>query len=98
MTYRRSDSDPRKLWDDALERQYVAILAREFRIARGLPPDTRLQVSFPPNEERIVILEGCNVWIMDIGSDDDDFYFVDLRSNPLIFPMPQDWIDLEEIG
>jgi hypothetical protein len=78
------------------EQEYAAILAREFRKARGIPPDTRLQVSFPPDSERIVILEGTNVWVMDIGSDDDDFWFRDLRDQLLSFPMPQDWIDLEE--
>lgn len=81
---------------EKLEPQYIAILAREFRKARGLPPDTRLYVSFPPKEERIIVLEGTRIWIMDIGSDDDDFYFCDECSNPLVFPMPEDWLKLEE--
>jgi hypothetical protein len=78
------------------EREYVAILAREFRKARGIDPNTRLQVSFPEGSERIIILEGCNIWIMEIGSDDDGFWFRDLQNKLITFPMPDDWLKLEE--
>lgn len=84
-----------KLTREQLDAPYVAILAREFRKARGIPPDTRLQVTFRPDES-IIVLEGTNVWIMSIGSDDDDFQFFDNDGVELRFPMPQDWLDLGE--
>jgi hypothetical protein len=84
---------------------YVAILAREFRKARGLPEDRPLSIAFRADES-IVILEdpstilpgvlSSNVWIMQIGSDDDDFTFYDNDGVECKFPIPEDWFKLEE--
>lgn len=89
--------DKQTLNDDTSDARYGAILAREFRKARGIAADTRLQVSFRP-DELIIILEGSNIWVMCIGSDDDEFHFVDNDEVVLKFPMPQEWLNLEEQG
>lgn len=57
--------------------RYTRQLGKEFRQQRGLTPDTPLQL-YSRADERWVIVEltGADVWIHDIGSDDDEWFFV----------------------
>jgi len=81
--------------DDPIMLEYRRILAREFRKARGLPEHAVLDIAFR-TDESIVIAECGNFWIMQIGSDDDDFDFFDNEGVECRFPMPEDWLKLEE--
>jgi hypothetical protein len=77
---------------------YVAIIKREFCKARGLPANYPLDVYFRTDESIVIVDAGLppNIWIMQIGSDDDDFDFVDNDGVECQFPIPEDWFELQE--
>lgn len=80
--------------------EYEFILMREFRKAAGIAPEVPMVVSFTEGEEIVVSVKtekGTDFYVMNIGSDDDEFYFRKLKSDTVIlFPFPQDWLTLEE--
>jgi hypothetical protein len=97
-------SDP-----ESIKRQYYEILEREFRKAASISPNVLVKVIFGIDERKesteeifVAILSESNiinVYQYRIGSDDDDFYFVDVETGSVVrFDMPQDWLDLEESG
>lgn len=83
---------------EKLNPKYPEIIEREFRKAADVPIGTRIVVDFPEDEEVInVYVDGIH-WVMHVGSDDDNFYFINELEDVLEFDFPQDWIDLEESG
>jgi hypothetical protein len=79
---------------------YRKILEREFRKTIGKPTEY-LRVEFH-DDETIHVYTGLRKaikhYIMEIGSDDDDFAFYDSRDKGktyvIRFPMPDDWLRL----
>lgn len=73
--------------------RYETIVAREFRTALGLAPIVPVTVVFTPDERIVVTINNHHqsVYVMQIGSDDDEFYFKSLGRNVVRFPMPADW-------
>lgn len=80
--------------------EYEFIIMREFRKVAGIAPEVPMVVSFTEDEEIVVSVKidgATDFYIMNIGSDDDEFYFRKLKSDTvLMFPFPQDWLTLEE--
>lgn len=60
-----------------IEDRYITQLGKEFREQRGLEPDSPLRI-YSRSDERWVIVElaGADVWIFEVGSDDDEWFFV----------------------
>jgi hypothetical protein len=69
--------------------QMQTIIKREFEAAR---PGARVdEVEFTANEE-IIVKTGNGIFTMEIGSDDNGFYFVNERHDEYVsFPFPPDW-------
>lgn len=77
--------------------KYLEIVAREFSAASGLAIGPE-HVDFNFDEETITVStpDGA-AYVMQLGSDDDGFYFMEIDGpGEIDFPFPADWIDLEE--
>lgn len=68
------------------------ILEREFRLARRLPIESRVSVEWTEDEEIIITSDG-ELWVMQIGSDDDGFRFTGPNGERLRIPYPADYLD-----
>ncbi len=75
--------------------KYNAILEREFRAAAKLSPDAQVVVDFP-EEEVICITVNGKKWVMEIGSDDDYFWFRDDTGDVVRFDFPDDWDEVDQ--
>ena len=81
--------------------KYPEIVEREFRKAAKLPDGDLVTVDFPEESDEIVVIVNGKRWVMEVGSDDDDFYFVyqdEKGCDYVQFDFPQDWLELEENG
>lgn len=75
------------------DRQFAEILEREFRKATNVEGD--ISVVFG-EDETITISTLCSEYVMEIGSDDDDFCFENQDSDEVVrFPIPPDWLEIE---
>jgi hypothetical protein len=78
--------------------KYNEILEREFRKAAKLEATDKVIVDFP-EEEIIVVTVNGKKWTMEIGSDDDNFWFHDEAGQDVVsFDFPEDWTEIEENG
>lgn len=81
--------------------KYSEIVEREFRLAAEVPDSHPVSVVFNDDEETITVTTPDAEWVMEIGSDDDYFWFS--KTGPgggrvIRFDYPDDWIELEENG
>lgn len=88
--------------DQACEK-LAEIVREDFRAAANLQPGYPLQIYDRP-DETWVIVSPANVWIHQIGSDDDGWEFVDNQGRLVNFPISKaaeaamDLIDKTEDG
>lgn len=67
------------------------IIAREFRRVKEIEPDVDIKVEFT-EDETIVVTFSCKEYVMEIGSDDDYFWFRDEDTDDYVqFDYPPDW-------
>ena len=82
-----------------IEDRYITQLSKEFREQRGLSPTTPLLIYSRSDERWVIVeLEGKDVWIFDIGSDDDEWYFVSNEGLVCKWSFSPEIIAMEESG
>lgn len=70
---------------------FEIIVEREFRKAAKIPDDVPVTVEFT-EDETIIVTYADQRFVMEIGSDDDYFWFHNEATNAVVtFDYPDDW-------
>lgn len=77
---------------------HAQIIEREFRNALRLDASASVSASFNANEETINVWVDGDTYTMQIGSDDDCFYFECDTAPPVTFDIPDDYITADMQG